>query len=83
MGDHFQVSSHGNDLKETQQKHLHYQLFVLGNSCIWTTYECLQSYPSIVYILVNSLMAGEELLQPPVCVYKCVSVSSTKPNVSV
>lgn len=32
MGDHFQVSSHGNDLKETQQKHLHYQLSVLVNS---------------------------------------------------
>lgn len=34
MDDHFQVSSYGNDLKETQQKHLHYQLSVLVNSFI-------------------------------------------------
>lgn len=29
MGDHFQVSSHGNALKETQKQHLHYQVSVL------------------------------------------------------
>lgn len=88
MGDHFQVSSHGDALKETQEKHQHYQVSVLAliNSFIWTTYDCLQS--SFIHSLyigwpLNSLMACEELLQHPVCVYKCVCVSSTKPNVSV
>lgn len=70
MGDHFQVSSHGNALTETQQKHLHCEVSLLINSFIWTIYDCLVLFIYSLHIgwPLNSLMAGEELLQPPVCV---------------
>lgn len=43
MADHFQVSSHGNALEETQQKHPHYRVLILLHSFIGATYDRLQS----------------------------------------